>query len=79
MLDLATLTDHPLAETRNVDDQAAWLDNTHVAYGVAQRDGTVDTWSARSDGTGYPALLIPTGESPVPVPVSLPAASAARG
>ncbi len=67
VLDLATLTDHSLAETRNVDDQAAWLDNTHVAYGVAQSDGTVDTWSVRADGTGQPALVIPTGESIIPV------------
>lgn len=64
VLDLATVADHPLAETRSVDDQAAWLDNTHVAYGVAQSDGTVDTWSVPADGSGRPSLIVPTGESP---------------
>ncbi|HVW32973.1 MAG TPA: TolB-like translocation protein, partial [Acidimicrobiia bacterium] len=34
VLDLATLADHPLAETRNVDDQAEWLDNSTVLYSV---------------------------------------------
>ena len=69
VLDLATLVDHPLAETRSVDDQAAWLDNTHVAYGVAGSDGTVDTWSVPADGSGRPSLIVPTGESPVPVAI----------
>jgi hypothetical protein len=32
VLDLATLADDPLAETCNVDDQAAWADNSHVLY-----------------------------------------------
>ena len=33
VLDLATLHVTPLAETRSIDDQAAWLDNTTVMYG----------------------------------------------
>jgi high-affinity iron transporter len=36
VLDLATLKVHPLAETRSVDDQIEWLDNTTVIYGVLQ-------------------------------------------
>lgn len=34
VLDLATGRVHPLAETRSVDDQVEWLDNTTVLYGV---------------------------------------------
>lgn len=34
VLDLATGTVHPLAETRSVDDQAEWLDDSTVLYGV---------------------------------------------
>ena len=35
----------PLAEVRSVDDQAEWLDDGHVLYGL---DGAV--WSVRADG-----------------------------
>jgi hypothetical protein len=34
VLDLATLKSHPLAETRDVDDQPAWLNNNTVMYGL---------------------------------------------
>jgi Tol biopolymer transport system component len=36
VLDLATGKIHPLAETRSVDDQVEWLDNSTVLYGVLQ-------------------------------------------
>ena len=38
VLDLATMRETPLAETRSVDDQAEWVDDDTVAYGV---DGAV--------------------------------------
>lgn len=75
VLVLANLADHPLAETRNVDDQAAWADNTHVVYGIASTlpgNGTTDTWTVPADGTGTPTLLVPAGESPVPAPAEGP-------
>ena len=34
VLDLATMRSHPLAETRNVDDQVEWLDDDDVVYGL---------------------------------------------
>ena len=34
VLDLATMSERPLAEGRNVDDQAAWLDDHTVLYGL---------------------------------------------
>jgi hypothetical protein len=34
VLDLKTLVAHPLAETRDVDDQPAWLNNGTVMYGL---------------------------------------------
>jgi hypothetical protein len=34
VLDLATLKVHHLAETRSVDDQVEWLNNTTIVYGV---------------------------------------------
>lgn len=71
VLDLGTLADHPLAETRNVDDQAAWLDNDNVVYQVAETgagNGVIDSWTVPADGTGHPRLEVPTGESPVVLP-----------
>ena len=54
MLDLATLEDHPLAETRNVDDQAEWLDDATVMYAIPPPSSgtpTKDTWTVPADGS----------------------------
>ncbi len=47
VLDLATLKDHPLAETRNVDDQVEWLDDQTVIYGLPQDAGEVNAVAER--------------------------------
>jgi hypothetical protein len=39
VLDLRTLAAHPLAETRDVDDQVAWLNSTTVMYGLPRSAG----------------------------------------
>jgi hypothetical protein len=62
VLDLATMRETPLAETRSVDDQVEWLDDRDVLYGV---DGGI--WSARSDGTGPPTLFLAQAASPAVV------------
>jgi hypothetical protein len=50
VLELSTLVDHPLAETRSVDDQAVWLNNSTVAYGLLEG-------ASSSGGTnGLPSL-----------------------
>lgn len=64
VLDVATLEDHPLAETRNVDDQIEWLDDTTVIYAVDTGEGAPDTWSVPADGTGQPALFLTDADSP---------------
>ena len=51
VLDLATLRDHPLAETRNVDDQVEWLDDQTVIYGLPQDAGAVNALADVSPGT----------------------------
>ncbi len=60
----------PLAETRSVDDQVEWLDNSHVIYGIP-RTGTEaavdDVWEVASDGSGKPKMLIPEAWSPAVV------------
>ena len=63
VLDLATLADHRLAETRNVDDQAEWLDNSTVLYSVAS-----DTYSVPADGGGSPRLFARRADSPTVLP-----------
>jgi hypothetical protein len=70
VLDVATLADHGLAETRNVDDQAAWLDSGHLLYEVADtapdRSDTA-TWTVPADGSGTPQQVAPFAGSPVVV------------
>jgi hypothetical protein len=63
VLRLDTLEAHPLAETRNVDDQAEWLDDETVLYGV-----DADTYAVVADGTGTPRLFAHRADSPAVVP-----------
>ncbi|GIH77960.1 hypothetical protein [Planobispora longispora] len=58
-LDLTTRRETPLAETADVDDQAAWLDPRTVMYA---KDG--DIWAVPADGTGAPRLLMKDASSP---------------
>lgn len=62
VLDLATMRETPLAETRSIDDQAEWLDNGTVLYGV---DDAV--WSVPADGRGRPERFIAGADSPAVV------------
>jgi len=59
VLDLTTSRETDLAETRNVDDQALWSDDSTVLYGLD--DGV---WSVPADGTGTPHLLAGNAASP---------------
>jgi hypothetical protein len=65
--DVATGKTTPLAETRTVDDQAEWLDNNTVIYGIP-RSGTLaaidDVWQVPADGSGQPTMLIQQAWSP---------------
>ena len=53
VLDLATMRETPLSERRSVDDQAEWLDDGRVLYGVDGRCG----WRAPT-GPGQPRRYI---------------------
>jgi hypothetical protein len=50
-LDLKTMEETPLAESRSVDDQVVWSDEHTVMYGLAGDYGD-DLWSVPADGTG---------------------------
>jgi hypothetical protein len=65
--DVATAQVTQLGETRSVDDQVEWLDDSHVIYGIPRTGpeaGTSDVWDVPSDGSGHPTLLIPQAWSP---------------
>jgi dipeptidyl aminopeptidase/acylaminoacyl peptidase len=64
LLDLKTMHESPLAETRSVDDQVDWLDSRTVAYGLSGDFGS-DLWSVPADGTGTPQKIIDAAASPV--------------
>jgi hypothetical protein len=71
-LDLGTGTETPLPETRSIDDQVAWLDDSHVLYAVPRGQagsGRTDVWVSPVPplATGDPRLLIPDAESPASV------------
>lgn len=59
VLDLATLTDHAVAESRSIDDQVEWLDDDTLAYS----DGE-NVYTAPVDG-GSAQLLVRDATSPV--------------
>ena len=57
--DLRTRADVALAETRPIDDQAEWLDNARVLYGI----GT-DVWVVPADGAGKAQRFLADAASP---------------
>jgi hypothetical protein len=71
VLDLATMADRALAETRNVDDQVEWLDGSRVLYGL-QDEGPpptldVNLWTVPAEGGGAPSLFLAHATSPAVV------------
>lgn len=62
VLDLETMRETPLAETRPVDDQPEWLDDDHVLYGLDEA-----IMEMPADGTGRPVRYARQGDSPTVV------------
>ncbi|BCJ49579.1 TolB-like translocation protein; signal peptide [Actinoplanes sp. NBRC 14428] len=65
--DLRTTRETLTAETRSVDDQAEWLDDTHLLYGLRTgpvKSSTTDIWTVDASGGGTPRIFIPQGWSP---------------
>jgi hypothetical protein len=51
VLDLATMSQTPLAgETRSIDDQVEWLDDSHITYEFPSTDGN-NIWRVATAGT----------------------------
>lgn len=68
VLDLATLQAKLLNESRSVDDQVEWLDDTHILYAMPrQATGTelgVDIWEASTRGDETPRVYLADAASP---------------
>ncbi len=60
VLDLKTMVETPLAETRGIDDQVVWLDNDTIAYGLPGEG----IWAVQANGEGAPRQLVPHASSP---------------
>ena len=78
VLDLKTLEVTPLAETTSVDDQAEWLDDSTVLYGLPRGDAatpTTDVWSVPADGSGAPSIFLSGAWSPSVGQTSPPSSS----
>jgi hypothetical protein len=71
VLNLATMTETPLAETRNVDDQIEWLDDNTVMFSLPDEGppATIrpDLWTVPADGSGKPQRLTTRSLSPAVV------------
>jgi len=64
VLSLSDLSETALAETRSVDDQAAWLSSDTVGYTLRGSDGTPSVWAVPANGSGSPELVREDAESP---------------
>jgi hypothetical protein len=64
--DLRSGTTQRLGSTRGLDDQAEWLDDDTVLYGLARADdpGTTDVWAVDVGRNATPRLLIEQAWSP---------------
>ncbi len=63
VLDLRTMAETKLAESRVVDDQAEWLDDDTVLYGMTD----AGVWAQPADGSGEPRLFLDDALSPAVV------------
>lgn len=66
VLDLATMTETPLAEPEGIDDQIEWLDNDRILYqkNVADRPTQVSIFVLPADGSGTPEVFLTDASSP---------------
>jgi hypothetical protein len=66
VLDLATSQETRIPGSQGMDDQAAWLDNSTVAYAKVPQGEAPAIYASRAEGTGEPQLLAASASSPSP-------------
>ncbi len=65
VLQLDTLAETAVtSETRSVDDQVEWLDDTRVLYHLSGGSTAVDLWAVPVDNSAKPEILRPAAYSP---------------
>jgi hypothetical protein len=68
VLDLRTMVETPLADTRTIDDQIEWMDNDNVVYSLPDQGppATIrpDLWTVPADGSGTPRRIATRAFSP---------------
>jgi hypothetical protein len=81
VLNVQTLKDIVLAETRNVDDQVEWLDDSRILYELPEEPGALTThvWVVPASGRGQPEILLREAGSPTVVRSTLGAVGAGTG
>lgn len=62
VLDLSTMRETMLGELRSIDDQAEWLDDDRVLYGLDDQ-----VWAVPADGSGRPQRFLAGAASPAVV------------
>lgn len=62
VLELESMREVALSESRPIDDQVEWLDGERLLYRVDE-----EVWSARADGRGAPKVFLRRAESPAVV------------
>jgi hypothetical protein len=70
VLELSTMNERPIgAESRSVDDQVEWLDDSHVLYGMprSSQSAVVDVWVASIEGSEPARVFLPAAASPIVV------------
>jgi len=71
LLNLDTMTESVLSETRSVDDQMEWLDRDRVLYALSASEtgssASTDIWVLPVNGNGGPRLLLKGAFSPAVV------------
>ena len=71
LLNLSTLAETALGETRNVDDQVEWLDNSHILYALSENpngaSASTDLWSLSTKAGATPELFLKGAFSPAVV------------
>jgi hypothetical protein len=68
VLDLRSGKEVTLPGTIGIDDQAAWLDESRLAYGKSSQVGQKSAiYSVAADGSSPPSLMISDASSPVPL------------
>jgi hypothetical protein len=68
VLDLASMTERPItAETRSVDDQVEWLDDSSVLYGMGRSSQSAirDVWISPINGSGPARVFLSEADSPI--------------